>query len=223
VEPDPLAIVLLSLRVAAVATFGAALVGVPTAWWLARRDFPGKVVVEALVALPLVLPPVVTGYALLLLFGRRGLIGEALGLPLSFTWVGAAIAAGVVGFPLMVRALRQGIEAVDPGLEAAVRTLGASPMRTFLEVTLPLAAPGLVTGSLLCFARALGEFGATITFAGNVPGETRTLTLAIWSALQTTAGEDQAAVLVGVSVALAVGAVALGELVGRRLQARVEP
>ncbi len=222
-EPDPLAIVLLSLRVAAVATFGAALVGVPTAWWLARRDFPGKVVVEALVALPLVLPPVVTGYALLLLFGRRGLIGEALGLPLSFTWVGAAIAAGVVGFPLMVRALRQGIEAVDPGLEAAVRTLGASPMRTFLEVTLPLAAPGLVTGSLLCFARALGEFGATITFAGNVPGETRTLTLAIWSALQTTAGEDQAAVLVGVSVALAVGAVALGELVGRRLQARVEP
>ena len=216
-------ILALSLKVALAATVLCVPLAVPLAWALARRRFRGKALVEALVALPLVLPPVVTGYLLLVLFGRNGLVGRALGLEIAFTWKAAALASAILGFPLMVRALRLSIEAVDPGLEAAARTLGASPLRAFATVTGPLALPGLVAGSLLCFARALGEFGATITFAGNIPGSTQTLTLAIWTQLQTPGGEAAAIRLVGLSVVLAFGAVLTGEWLAARLQRRLEP
>ena len=216
-------ILTLSLKVALAATALCVPLAVPLAWALARRRFRGKALVEALVALPLVLPPVVTGYLLLVLFGRNGVVGRALGLEIAFTWKAAAVASAVLGFPLMVRALRLSIEAVEPGLEAAARTLGAGPLRAFATVTGPLALPGLVAGSLLCFARALGEFGATITFAGNIPGSTQTLTLAIWTQLQTPGGEASAARLVGLSVVMAVGAVLAGEWLAARLQRRLEP
>ncbi|HJN78156.1 MAG TPA: molybdate ABC transporter permease subunit [Myxococcota bacterium] len=207
---------LLSLEVAALGSLGAALPGVPLAWFLARQEFRGKALVEALVVLPLVLPPIVTGYALLTLFGRDGLLE----LPIAFTTTGAGVAAGVMGFPLLVRTLRVAFEAVDPRLELAARSLGASPLSAFARVTLPLAAPGLVAGALLCFARALGEFGATITFAGNIEGETRTLTLAIWSAIQSPGGEDAALRLVALSVVCSVGAVIIGETLVRRARQR---
>jgi len=216
-------ILVLSLKVALAATALCVPLAVPLAWALARRRFRGKALVEALVALPLVLPPVVTGYLLLVLFGRNGLVGKALGLEVAFTWRAAAMASAVLGFPLMVRALRLSIEAVDPGLEAAARTLGAGPLRAFLTITGPLALPGLVAGALLCFARALGEFGATITFAGNIPGSTQTLTLAIWTQLQTPGGEAAAVRLVALSVVLAFGAVLAGEWLAARLQRRLEP
>ena len=216
-------ILALSLKVALAATVLCVPLAVPLAWALARRRFRGKALVEALVALPLVLPPVVTGYLLLVLFGRNGVVGRALGLEIAFTWKAAALASAILGFPLMVRALRLSIEAVEPGLEAAARTLGASPLRAFATVTGPLALPGLVAGSLLCFARALGEFGATITFAGNIPGSTQTLTLAIWTQLQTPGGEAAAVRLVGLSVVLAFGAVLTGEWLAARLQRRLEP
>jgi len=203
-----LSALVLSLEVAALGTLGAALLGVPLAWVLARREFLGKALVEAFVVLPLVLPPVVTGFALLWLFGRGSVF------PIAFTTVGAALVAGVMGFPLFVRTLRVAFEAVDPRLEQAARSLGANPLVTFRRVTLPLAAPGLVAGALLCFARALGEFGATITFAGNIEGETRTLTLAIWSAMQSPGVDPWP--LVGLSAALSVGAVVLGEVLLRR-------
>lgn len=209
----------ISVQAAGLGTLAAAPLAIPLAFVLARARFPGKALVEAVVALPLVLPPIVTGYALLLLFGRGGVLET----PLAFTTTAAAIAAGVMGFPLFVRTLRVGFEAVEPGLEQAAMTLGCSPLQAFWRVTLPLALPGLVAGALLCFARALGEFGATVTFAGNIEGETRTLTLAIWSALQSPGGDDQALVLVGVSTALAVGAVTIGELLVRRARARLAP
>jgi len=229
--PAEVEVLALSLKVAAAATLACAPVALPLAWWLARGgdrrwSRRGRVALEAAVALPLVMPPVVTGYLLLVIFGRTGLVGrwlEAMGVELAFTWKAAALASAVVGFPLMVRALRLSIEAVDPGLEEAARTLGAGRLGAFFSVTLPLALPGLVTGGLLCFARALGEFGATITFAGNVPGATRTLTLAIWSAAQTPGGEAAAARLVGLSVALACAAVLVGEIAARRLARRLEP
>ena len=205
---------LLSAQVALVGTLGAALPGIPLAWLLARSEFRGKALVEALVVVPLVLPPIVTGYLLLELFGPRGPV------PLAFTTAGAALVAGVMGFPLFVRTLRVAFEAVDPGLEAAAWSLGANPLSAFRRVTLPLAAPGLVAGALLCFARALGEFGATITFAGNIEGETRTLTLAIWSAMQSPSGDDAALRLVLLSAVLSVGAVIVGEWLVRRARSR---
>ena len=207
----------LSVQVAGLGSLGAALAGTPLAWLLARSDFRGKALVEALVVLPLVLPPIVTGYLLLALFGRGGLLD----LPLAFTTAGAALVAGVMGFPLFVRTLRVAFEAVDPGLELAARSLGANPLEAFRRVTLPLALPGLVAGLLLCFARALGEFGATITFAGNIQGETRTLTLAIWSAMQAPGGDAGAMRLVLLSAALSVAAVVIGELLIRRARRRL--
>lgn len=203
---------LLSVQVAGLGTLAVAPFAIALGWVLARKDFRGRALVEAAVSLPLVLPPVVTGYALLVLLGRSGILPT--GLP--FTQAGAALVAGVMGFPLFVRAVRIAVEGVDPRLEDAARTLGASPLQTARRVTLPLARSGVGAGLLLCFARALGEFGATITFAGNLPGETRTLTLAIWSAIQTPGGQTQAARFVMVSVLLAVAATIAGEWLARR-------
>ncbi len=210
---DDAAIVALSLRVAAVAVFGLLPLATLVAWSLARLRFPGKLLVEALVDAPLVVPPVVTGYLLLQLFGRQGPLG---GLGLTFTWWGAALASAVVAFPLAVRALRVAFGSIDPKLEAAARSLGAGPWRCFFSITLPLARSGFVAAALLAFARALGEFGATITFAGNVAGETQTLPLAIYGALQRPSGEGMALRLVGWSVALSLGALVLGQLWERR-------
>lgn len=214
-----LAAVLLSLKVALACVALSLPFGVLFGWLLARKRFPGKLVVEVLCHLPLVLPPVVTGYLLLILFGRGGVFGgllDAVGLPLSFSWRGAAVASAVVGFPLLVRAVRLGVEAVDARLEGAARTLGAGPAGAFFSVTLPLAAPAVLAGAVLAFARSLGEFGATIVFAGSIPGETRTIPLAVYSALQRPDGEAAAAWLAGVSVALSVLALGAGEWLARR-------
>lgn len=210
----------LSLRVAAVAATASLPVGIAVAWLLARRRFPGRLALEAVVHAPLVLPPVVTGYLLLLLLGRGGPVGDLLerlvGGRIVFTWWAAVIAAAVVAFPLMVRAIRLSIEAVDPRLEQAARTLGAGPWRTFGLVTLPLARPGILAGWLLAFARGLGEFGATIMIAGNIPGRTQTMPLAIWSMTQRPGGERAAWTLVVASVLIALLAVAAGEWLARR-------
>ena len=217
-------IVLLSLKVALCALLVSLPVAVAVAFVLARKDFPGKTLFDAAVHLPLVLPPVVVGYALLLLFGTRGPIGrmlEPLGVVLMFRWTGAALAAAIMGFPLLVRAVRLAIEAVDPRLEIAARTLGARRWRVFFTVTLPLAMPGVITGSLLSFARALGEFGATITFVSNIPGETRTLPLAIYTFTQSPGGDEAALRLAVLSVLLSLAALAVSErLVRRSMQAR---
>jgi molybdate transport system permease protein len=225
--PEEWTAIALSLRVAGVATLVTLPFGIAVAWLLARRTFPGKALVDALVHLPLVLPPVVTGYALLLLFGRRGPIGAFLeaqfGIVLAFRWTGAALACAVMGFPLMVRAIRLGFEAIDLRLEQAAGTLGASPVFVFLTVTLPLALPGIVAGAVLCFAKALGEFGATITFVSNIPGETQTIPAAIYNYTQQPDGEGGALRLSIVSVIIAVGALAVSEWMvrrGRRRQAR---
>jgi molybdate transport system permease protein len=209
-----LEIVLLSLKVALWALAASLPVAIAVAFVLARKDFPGKTIFDALVHLPLVLPPVVVGYALLVLFGTQGPIGrllEPMGIVLMFRWTGAALAAAIMGFPLLVRAIRLGIEAVDPRLEVAARTLGARRTRVFFTITLPLALPGIVTGSLLAFARALGEFGATITFVSNIPGETRTLPLAIYTLTQSPGGDAAAMRLALLSVALSLAALALSE------------
>jgi len=189
------------------------------AFVLARKSFPGKTLFDAVVHLPLVLPPVVVGYALLVLFGTRGPIGrllEPLGIVFAFRWTGAALAAAIMGFPLLVRAARLAIEAVDPRLEVAARTLGARRWRVFFTVTLPLALPGVVTGSLLAFARALGEFGATITFVSNIPGETRTLPLAIYAATQVPGRDAVALRLAVLSVAVSLAALVVSEWLVRR-------
>lgn len=213
----------LSLRVATLATLASLLPALAAAWVLARCRFVGHTLLDALVHAPLVLPPVVVGYFLLLLFGANGAIGhwlyETLGVRLAFTQGGAALAGAVMGFPLLVRSIRLGLEAVDSGLETAARSLGASPLDAFATVTLPLMLPGILAGLVLSFAACLGEFGATITFAANIPGETRTLTLAIYTALQTPGGEGTAARLVAVSLGLAIGALALAEWSNRRLRA----
>lgn len=179
---------MLSLRVSLWAVAGSLPLGIALAWLLARRDFPGKVLLDGLIHMPLVLPPVVTGYVLLVTLGRRGMVGQYLhdwfGIQFAFTWKAAAIASAVMAFPLMVRAIRLSMEAVDRGLEQAARTLGASGPRVFVTVTLPLVGPGVLTGVILAFARSLSEFGATITFASNIPGETRTLPLALYTLTQ---------------------------------------
>jgi molybdate transport system permease protein len=213
-------IVGLSLRIGLVAMAVTLPLAFALAFLLARGRFPGKVVVDALVHLPLVLPPVVTGWLLLLAFAPSGPIGELLqdwfGTTVLFRWTGAAIAAGVMALPLMVRAMRLSIEAVDRRLESAARTLGAGRARVFATITLPLSVPGILAGCVLGFARSIGEFGATITFVSNVPGETRTLPLAIYSALQLPDGDAEVLRLALVSVALSLGALIVSELLARR-------
>jgi molybdate transport system permease protein len=215
----------LSLRVAFWSVACSLPFGVVVAWVLARRNFPGKVLVDGLVHLPLVVPPVVVGFILLVLFGRRGPIGgwlyDTLGITIIFTWQGAALAAAVVGFPLMVRAMRLSLEAVDRRLESAARTLGARPFDVFLTVTLPLMAPGILAGAVLAFARGLGEFGATITFVSNIPGETRTIPMAIYTYTQVPDGDLAAFRLSIVSVLLALVALVASEILARRLHARL--
>lgn len=210
----------LSLRVAALATLASLPLGIITAFVLARGHFAGKMVLDGLVHLPLVLPPVVTGYVLLILFGRKGMIGsfleQHLGIVLSFRWTGAALACAVMGFPLMVRAIRLSFEAIDPRLEQSASTLGASPLWVFLTVTLPLALPGIIAGAVLCFAKALGEFGATITFVSNIPGETQTIPSAIYSYTQTPGGDAGALRLSIVAVLIALGALVASEWLARR-------
>ena len=212
-------VVLLSLRVALLALAASLPFAVAAAFVLARKSFPGKSLFDAIVHLPLVLPPVVVGFVLLVLFGREGPVGrvlEPLGIVLAFRWTGAALAAAIMGFPLMVRAIRLSIEAVDPRLEVAARTLGASRTAVFFTVTLPLAASGVLTGALLAFARALGEFGATITFVSNIPGETQTLPLAIYTATQMPAGDAAAWRLSILSVLLSLAALTASEWLVRR-------
>jgi len=215
----------LSLRVALWSVLTSLPVGLLVAWVLARREFFGKSALNAIVHLPLVLPPVVVGYLLLVLLGREGPLGRLLydlfGVGLPFTWEGAALAAAVMAFPLMVRAMRLSLESVDQRLEAAARTLGAGPTGVFLTITLPLMAPGIVVGALLGFARSLGEFGATITFVANIPGETRTLPLALYTLTQTPGGEGAALRLTALSVALSLAALAASEYAARRLRARI--
>jgi molybdate transport system permease protein len=214
----------LSLRVSVVAVLASLPLAVWTGHLLARREFRGKGLVDAAVHLPLVLPPVVTGYVLLLLFSRAGPIGavlEPLGVGLAFRWTGAALAAAVMAFPLIVRAIRLAIEAVDPKLEEAAATLGASPRRVWLTVTLPLAAPGLLAGIVLGFAKAFGEFGATITFVASIPGETRTLPSAIYAFLQVPDGGAALRGLVGIAVVVAIGAVLVSNWIAPRLAARI--
>ena len=213
-------IVVLSLRVALVAVFATLPVAYALAWVLARKRFPGRTLLDAVVHLPLVLPPVVTGYVLLLVLGRGGVVGgwlfETFGLTFAFRWTGAAIAAGVMALPLMVRALRLSIEAVDRKLVSAARTLGASRWYAFRTVTLPLTLPGLAAATMLGFARSIGEFGATITFAANIPGETRTLPLAIYTELQVPGTESAVARLAILSVILSLGALLASEWLVRR-------
>jgi molybdate transport system permease protein len=222
--PEEWQAVALSLRVSFWATLVSLPLGILTAYALARWSFPGKQILNGLVHLPLILPPVVTGYLLLLTFGTRGPVGGLLaevGIVFAFDWTGAALAAGVMAFPLMVRAIRLSIEAVDPKLEQASATLGAAPIWVFGTVTLPLILPGIVAGAILAFAKAMGEFGATITFVSNIPGETRTIPSAIYAFLQVPGGEDAAMRLVLVSVAVAMAALLLSEVVARRVAARV--
>src|SRR5580658_9979009 len=223
-SPDEWTAVVLSLRISVVATVFALPFGIAIGWLLARKKFWGKSLVDGIVHLPLVLPPVVTGYLLLISFGRRGPIGaflyEYLGIVFSFRWTGAALSCGVMGFPLLVRPIRLALEAIDRKLEDAASTLGANRALVFLTVTLPLALPGLVAGVLLCFARALGEFGATITFVSNIPGETQTISSAIYTLTQVPGGDAAAGRLVLISLVLAFAALLASEWLGRRATIR---
>jgi len=216
--------VALSLRVALIATALSLPFAIAVAYVLARTRFPGHGLLNSLVHLPLILPPVVTGYLLLVSFGPQAPIGallEAIGLGVAFRWTGAALAAAIMAFPLMVRAIRLSLEAVDPKLEEAASTLGASRFRVFGTITLPLMAPGILAGTVLAFAKAMGEFGATITFVSNIPGETRTVPLAIYAFLQLPGGEGAAWRLVIVSVVVAMGALLASEVLARRMSARI--
>ncbi|RDW13124.1 molybdate ABC transporter permease subunit [Paracoccus thiocyanatus] len=215
----------LSLRVAAAATLASLPLAVAVAWLLARRRFPGHGLLSGVVHLPLILPPVVTGYLLLVTFGTQGPVGsllKPLGIVFAFRWTGAALACGIMGFPLMVRAIRLGFEAVDPKLEQAAATLGAPRAWIFVTVTLPLILPAILAGATLGFAKAMGEFGATITFVSNIPGQTQTLPSAIYALLQVPSGEGAALRLVLVSVVIAMGAVLVSEWLAWRMAARIE-
>ncbi|MGN6467290.1 MAG: molybdate ABC transporter permease subunit [Rhizobiaceae bacterium] len=215
------AIVALSAKVALTAIIFGIVPAFAVAWVLARGRFRGKSILQAVITLPLVLPPVVTGYGLLLLFGKYGPVGSLmehyLGVVFAFRWTGAALAAAVMSFPLMVRPIQLSIEAADPGLEDAARTLGASRSMTFLTVLLPLALPGVIAGAILAFARAIGEFGATITFVANIPGETQTMSLAIYSLLQSPTGDADALKLILLSIVLSVVAIVASEWLAWRL------
>ncbi|MBP2550484.1 molybdate transport system permease protein [Neorhizobium galegae] len=227
-SPEEWAAIRLSLQVSVVAMVASLPFGVLTAYVLARGRFWGKSLLNGLVHLPLILPPVVTGYILLILFGRRGPIGAFLadhfGIVLSFRWTGAALACAVMGFPLMVRSIRLSIEAVDAKLEEAAGTLGASPLFVFLTVTLPLMLPGVVAGMILAFAKAMGEFGATITFVSNIPGETQTLSAAIYTFTQVPGGDAGALRLTLVAIVLSMAALlaseALSRMIGKRIHAQ---
>jgi molybdate transport system permease protein len=214
----------LSLRIAVVATAWALPFGIAVGWLLARKEFWGKTLLNGLVYLPLVLPPVVTGYLLLISFGRSGPVGAFLydhfGIVFSFRWTGAALACGIMGFPLMVRPIRLALEAIDRKLEDAAATLGANAALVFFTVTVPLALPGIIAGVLLCFARALGEFGATITFVSNIPGETQTISAAIYTLTQVPGGDEAAGRLVLVAIVLALAALIASEWFARRAAIR---
>jgi molybdate transport system permease protein len=224
-SPDEWTAILLSLRVALVATVAALPFGLAIGFLLARKSFWGKTLLDGLVHLPLVLPPVVTGYLLLITFGRKAPLGaflaEHLGIVFAFRWTGAALACGIMGFPLLVRPIRLAIEAIDRRLEAAAATLGADRGRMFLTVTLPLALPGIIAGMVLCFARALGEFGATITFVSNIPGETQTISAAIYTLTQVPGGDAAAGRLVIVAITIALAALLASEWLARRAAARL--
>ncbi|HXA71643.1 MAG TPA: molybdate ABC transporter permease subunit [Stellaceae bacterium] len=219
--PFELSALELSLRVGIASVLCSLPLGLAAAWLLARCRFPGKTLVDGVIHLPLVLPPVVVGYALLSLFGRRGIVGawlfDKLGVSLAFNWKGAALASAVMAFPLLVRAIRLSLEAVDRRLEAAALTLGAGRLRVFLTVTLPLTAPGLLAGAILAFARSIGEFGATISFVSNLPGLTQTLPLAFFSLIQQPGGEAAAARLTVISIMLSLAALVASELLARRI------
>ena len=222
--PDAWAALSLSLKVSFWAVLASLPFALATAWLLARHEFPGKALLSGLVHLPLVLPPVVTGYLLLLTFGVNGMIGRALadiGIVFAFRWTGAALAAAIMGFPLMVRAIRLAIEAVDYRLEEAAETLGAGRTARFFQITLPLIAPGILAGVVLGFAKAMGEFGATITFVANIPGQTQTLPSAIYAFLQVPGGEAGALRLTVLAVAVALGAVFVSEWLARRVARRI--
>jgi molybdate transport system permease protein len=223
--PEEWQAVALSLRVSFWATLLSLPLGLVVAYALARWEFWGKQLLNGLVHLPLILPPVVTGYLLLLTFGRRGVVGQFLdqwfGLVFAFRWTGAALAAAIMAFPLMVRAMRLAIEAVDPKLEQAAATLGASRLWVFATVTLPLILPGIIAGAILAFAKAMGEFGATITFVSNIPGQTQTLPSAIYAFLQVPGGEAQAFRLVLIAIAIAMAALLLSEWISRAVARRI--
>ena len=225
-SPEEWTAVKLSLRVATWAMVASLPFGIFIAWLLARRRFWGKSLLNGIVHLPLVLPPVVTGYLLLLTFGRRAPVGAFLadnfGIVFSFRWTGAALACAIMGFPLMVRAIRLSLEAVDRKLEAAAGTLGASPMWVFATITLPLALPGVIVGMILSFAKAMGEFGATITFVSNIPGETQTLPSAIYTFTQVPGGDAGAMRLTLISIVISMGALLVSEILARRVGRRLE-
>jgi molybdate transport system permease protein len=223
-SPDDWTAVELTIRISIVATLCALPFGIALGWLLARRNFWGKSVLDGLVHLPLVMPPVVTGYLLLISFGRRAPIGAFLydhfGIVFSFRWTGAALACGIMGFPLMVRPIRLALETIDRKLEQAASTLGANRALVFLTITLPLALPGIIAGIVLCFARALGEFGATITFVSNIPGETQTISAAIYTLTQIPGSDAAAGRLVLISIALAFAALFASEWLSRRAAIR---
>ncbi|MEQ9519787.1 MAG: molybdate ABC transporter permease subunit [Parvibaculum sp.] len=216
---------ILSLQVAIVGVLVALPFGFAIAWLLARVNFPGKFLLDSLVAMPLVLPPVATGYILLMTFGLNAPLGhflhETFGLRLVFDWTGAALVAAIMGFPLMVRTIRLSLETIDYGIVDAARTLGATPFRAFITIIVPLSLPGLLAGTVLAFARALGEFGATIAFVGNIPGQTQTLPLALYSVLQSPGGDALGYRLVLISALLAIASLAVAEFVGRFLRRKL--
>ena len=224
--PDEWNAVRLSIKVATVAMLASLPAGIAVAFLLARGRFWGKTLLNGVVHLPLILPPVVTGYLLLLAFGRRGPAGaflaEHFGIVFSFRWTGAALACGVMGFPLMVRAIRLSIEAVDRKLEAAAGTLGANPAWVFATITLPLILPGMIAGTILSFAKAMGEFGATITFVSNIPNETQTLPSAIYTFTQVPGGDEGALRLTLISIVISMGALVASEVLARRLGRRMD-
>lgn len=220
-----IAALLLSLQVSVVAVIGSLPFGILCAWILARKEFPGKSIFDSIIHLPLVLPPVVVGYLLLISMGRQGVIGKFLydwfGISFSFSWRGAALAAAVVSFPLMVRAIRQSLESVDQRLEQAARTLGSNKWRVFFTITLPLSAPGIVSGIIIAFARSLGEFGSTITFVSNIPGETSTIPLAMFAFIETPGAEYQAMRLCIISVIIALMSLMASQWLTKKAQQRV--
>ena len=224
-SPEEWTAIHLSLRIAVTATLASLPLGIFVAYALARWRFPGKVLIDGIVHLPLVLPPVVTGFILLIVFGRRGVLGaplaDYLGIVFSFRWTGAALACAVMGFPLMVRPIRLSLDAIDRRLEDAAGTLGANALWSFALITLPLALPGLLVGAILCFAKALGEFGATITFVSNIPGETQTISAAIYTLTQTPTGDQGALRLTIVSIAIAFAALIFSEIVQRAANRRL--
>ena len=223
--PTELDIITLSIKIACWSTLGSVPVAMALAMVLARTQFFGKALLDGAVHLPLVLPPVVIGYVLLLALGRQGIIGEFLethfGIVFAFRWTGAALASALMGLPLAVRAIRQSIESVDPRVEAAAHTLGANRLWVFCTITLPLILPGVLNGAVLAFARSLGEFGATITFVSNIPGETQSLPLAIYSLTQSPGGDAQALRLCGMSIILSLGALIFSEYLSRKLKQRI--